>query len=124
MLRRAIATERQSQILGSLTKGELRTLTSSLPQRQDDQAIEGDSSRPGKQAPANLKPGTRLVREWQGRTYEVLVLEGGRARLGQETYRPLSAVATAITGTRWSDPLFFGLRDRKKAGQAELAFDR
>lgn len=125
MLRRTIAAEQQSRVLASLTKAELRTLTSALPHSRDDQLTDGDHEQPVKKASTDLKPGTRLVREWRGRTYEVLVLEGGKAKLGQETYRSLSAVATAITGTRWSGPLFFGLRDRKKqAEQTELALER
>jgi hypothetical protein len=61
-----------------------------------------------------LKPGTRLVREWQGRTYEVLVLDGGFS--WQDThYRSLSALARKITGTAWSGPLFFGLKPSRPA---------
>jgi Protein of unknown function (DUF2924) len=56
-----------------------------------------------------LKPGTRLVREWRGRTYDVLVLDGGFSWQGAH-YHSLSALATKITGTRWSGPLFFGLK--------------
>ena len=56
-----------------------------------------------------LKPGTRLVREWQGRTYEVLVLDDGFSWQGT-SYRSLSALAGKITGTAWSGPLFFGLK--------------
>ncbi len=56
-----------------------------------------------------LATGTRLVREWQGATHQVAVLDGGFAYAGQ-TYRSLSAVARAITGTQWSGPLFFGIR--------------
>src|SRR5271154_3315294 len=56
-----------------------------------------------------LKPGTRLVREWQGRTYEVLVLDDGFSWQGTG-YRSLSALARKITGTAWSGPLFFGLK--------------
>src|SRR5207237_3718050 len=59
-----------------------------------------------------LKPGTRLVREWQGRTYEVLVLDGGFS--WQDTHhRSLSALAGKITGTAWSGPLFFGLKPNR-----------
>jgi hypothetical protein len=61
-----------------------------------------------------LKPGTRLVREWQGRTYEVLVLDGGFSWQGA-SYRSLSAVARKITGTPWSGPLFFGLKPNRAA---------
>ncbi|CAK0755583.1 hypothetical protein WCLP8_2650002 [uncultured Gammaproteobacteria bacterium] len=53
--------------------------------------------------------GTRLIREWQGTDHAVTVLEDGFEYLGRP-YKSLSAVANAITGTRWSGPLFFGLR--------------
>jgi hypothetical protein len=56
-----------------------------------------------------LRPGTRLVRDWQGRTYDVLVLDDGFSWQGTR-YRSLSAVAGKITGTAWSGPLFFGLK--------------
>jgi hypothetical protein len=57
-----------------------------------------------------LHPGTKLVREWQGATYRVDVLEDG-FRLGERTYASLSAVAREITGVNRSGPLFFGLRE-------------
>lgn len=56
-----------------------------------------------------LAPGTRLLREWQGVTHEVLVLPQGFAHQ-DKTYKSLSAVAKAITGTHWSGPVFFGVR--------------
>jgi hypothetical protein len=56
-----------------------------------------------------LRPGTRLIREWQGRTYDVLVLDDGFSWQGMR-YRSLSALARKITGTAWSGPLFFGLK--------------
>ncbi|WP_081639574.1 DUF2924 domain-containing protein [Euryhalocaulis caribicus] len=58
-----------------------------------------------------LKPGARLVREWNGIVYTVDVREAGFEWRG-ERYRSLSAVARAITGARWSGPRFFGLTDR------------
>jgi hypothetical protein len=61
-----------------------------------------------------LKPGTRLMREWQGRSYEVLVLDDGFSWQGTH-YRSLSAIARKITGTAWSGPLFFGLRSNRSA---------
>jgi hypothetical protein len=61
-----------------------------------------------------LKPGTRLMREWQGRSYDVLVLDDGFS--WQNTrYRSLSAIARQITGTAWSGPLFFGLKPNRPA---------
>lgn len=56
-----------------------------------------------------LAPGTRLLREWQGRTHQVTVLSSGFEWNGVR-YRSLSAIARSITGTAWSGPLFFGLR--------------
>ena len=61
-----------------------------------------------------LKPGTRLVREWRGGSYEVLVLDDGFSWHGTH-YRSLSAIARQITGTAWSGPLFFGLRSKRSA---------
>ena len=57
----------------------------------------------------SLSAGTRLLREWNGQTHHVTVLDGGFAYDGR-TWRSLSAIARFITGTRWSGPLFFGLR--------------
>ena len=56
-----------------------------------------------------LKVGTRLVREWKGQTYVVSVLEDG-VECRDKRYGSLSEVARAITGTRWSGPAFFGLK--------------
>ena len=60
-----------------------------------------------------LKPGTKLVREWRGRTLQVQVLEDGYL-FEDRRYASLSHVASAITGTRWSGPRFFGLKQRKR----------
>src|SRR6266851_5171085 len=67
-----------------------------------------------------LKPGTRLMREWQGRTYEVVVLDDGFSWQGAQ-YRSLSAIARKITGTAWSGPLFFGLKQTRSAGRRSPA---
>ena len=56
-----------------------------------------------------LKPGTRLVREWQGRAHEVIVLADGYLWKG-ERYGSLSVIAGHITGAHWSGPRFFGTR--------------
>jgi hypothetical protein len=59
-----------------------------------------------------LRPGTVLIREWDGAPQRVMVLADGFAWNGS-TYKSLSQVARAITGTRWNGPRFFGLRDKK-----------
>ena len=58
-----------------------------------------------------LRPGTLLTREWDGHLQQVMVLAVGFTWNGK-TYRSLSKVAFAITGSRWNGPRFFGLRDR------------
>ena len=58
-----------------------------------------------------LKPGTRLVREWHGRTHSAIAVEGGFDYDG-ERYRSLSEIARRITGSHRSGPLFFGLKRR------------
>jgi hypothetical protein len=60
---------------------------------------------------AELRPGTLLTREWDGHLQLVMVLADGFTWNGK-TYRSLSKVAFAITGSRWNGPRFFGLRDR------------
>lgn len=60
--------------------------------------------------PVRLAPGTRLAREWQGRRHEVEVVETG-FRYGDTSFRSLSEIARAITGTRWNGLRFFGLRE-------------
>lgn len=57
------------------------------------------------------KPGTRLIREWRGATHVVSVLDGEIEYRGKR-YGSLSEVARVITGTRWSGPVFFGLKPR------------
>ncbi|MGI4876240.1 MAG: DUF2924 domain-containing protein [Janthinobacterium lividum] len=56
-----------------------------------------------------LKPGTRLVRRWNGTTYNVLVTDTGFV-LGDRSFASLSNVAEAITGAHWSGPRFFGVK--------------
>jgi hypothetical protein len=71
-----------------------------------------DGAKPGKRkAPLDQKPiaGTRLLREWQGVEHCVTVRDDGYEYQGR-SYKSLSAIARAITGTRWNGPLFFGLR--------------
>ena len=56
-----------------------------------------------------LRPGTRLVRSWNGETYSVLVTDNGY-RFNDQNYTSLSGIARTITGTKWSGPRFFGLK--------------
>lgn len=58
-----------------------------------------------------ILPGTRLLREWNGREYEVIATEKG-FEYGGRNFRSLSAIATEITGTKWNGVVFFGLKRR------------
>lgn len=57
----------------------------------------------------DLGIGARLTRRWQGRDH-VVIVEAAGFRWDDRTYRSLSAVATAIAGSKWNGPRFFGLR--------------
>jgi len=57
----------------------------------------------------------RLVREWNGQLHTVVIDAEGAVRWNGQTWRSLSEVARAITGTRWSGPAFFGLRHKGRA---------
>jgi hypothetical protein len=56
-----------------------------------------------------LRPGSVLVREWQGIAHQVTLSEDGVLYRGQ-CYRSLSEIARLITGARWSGPRFFGVK--------------
>ncbi len=58
---------------------------------------------------SRLSVGTRLVREWNGKTISVEVREEGYL-CGDKLYGSLSEIARVVTGVRWSGPRFFGLR--------------
>jgi hypothetical protein len=60
-----------------------------------------------------LKTGTKLIRQWQGETHAVLVVDRG-FDYRDKRYESLSEIARQITGTRWSGPLFFGLKQARK----------
>ena len=110
LLRREIAWKIQERIDGGLsvrTKRRLRELT---------KAFQKDSNHLPHAAP-RLKPGTLLTRDWQGVTHSVQVLDAGFMHEGK-THSTLSSVERTITGTRWSGPVFFGLRKRSmRAGE-------
>lgn len=95
-LRRFLAFEIQARQLGGLPKGFI------------DKLGRSDAEKPETRSPA-LRPGGRLIREWNGTTHVVDVIEGGFVWDGQR-HSSLSAIARAITGARWSGPRFFGLK--------------
>jgi hypothetical protein len=97
-LRRFIAYEIQARQHGGLSAQHRKQLA------QEDTQVR-------KRRGSVLKPGGRLLREWNGVTHVVDVVEGGFLWQGRR-HRSLSAIARAITGAHWSGPRFFGLQGR------------
>jgi Protein of unknown function (DUF2924) len=102
---RALAFRIQEKALGGLKPSALRIL---------DRVLEGKSSlEPQRAATRRAAPGTVLIRQWHGVTHRVTVLDKDVVFRGQR-YKSLTEVASLITGTHWSGPMFFGLRNRQK----------
>ena len=101
-----VAWKIQEQIHGGLSAGNKRRLTElAMTMSDGGDLVRGRAVR--------LRQGAKLVREWQGQTITVLVLEDGFEWQGKR-WRSLSMVARAITGTRWSGPRFFGIDKGKR----------
>jgi hypothetical protein len=109
LLFRVLAYRVQAAALGDLDRNCQRLLDhAALPDANHNKGVEF------KQVITTLQQGTILSREWNGRVERVAVSGKGFAWNGK-TYSSLSKVASAITGTRWNGPRFFGLRDRVNA---------
>ena len=107
LLLREIAYKMQERAHGGLALAVKRRL----------RALAAEFEANGAEALASvplLKPGTRLLREWGGRTHTVIVLDDGFEYHG-ERHHSLTQIARRITGAHWSGPRFFGLR---RAAQA------
>lgn len=102
LLRRFLASRIQEQASGGVSPEAARQL------RKLARAFDRDPDHPLHPI-LGLKPGTVLTREWQGVVHQVRVLENGFEYAG-EKFTSLSEIARKITGTRWSGPLFFGLK--------------
>ena len=98
LMRRILAFEVQARRHGGLPASIEKKLA----------RIAADEDRP---ASPKLRPGGRLVREWNGVSHVVDVTDAGYLWRG-ERHRSLSAIARAITGAHWSGPRFFGLTGR------------
>ena len=115
-LLRAAAWHLQAKRLGGL-RPETRRLLKVAMARAERELGRKTSSRnvgevaaeqPVGKARQRLSPGARLIRDWNGRTHVVDVLEEGFAFEGR-LHKSLTAIARQITGAHWSGPRFFGL---------------
>src|SRR5712664_3015144 len=101
-LARAVAYQMQVEAYGGLsvaTKRRLREIAKAF-RNGDANAIPGGS---------RIKPGTQMIRQWQNTAHTVTALAEGFEWNGR-TYKSLSAVANAITGTNWNGFAFFGIK--------------
>jgi hypothetical protein len=109
---RAVAHRMQVEAYGDLKPSTRRLLRNIV-----------DAVRAGNEeaiAPVvRIKPGTKLIRVWQDRTYKVMALDSGFEWDGTR-YRSLSEVARAITGTNWNGLVFFGVKPRPKGNKHAL----
>jgi hypothetical protein len=97
----------QELAYGGLKRETIERLAALADDLDDDRSKirrHGTNSRP--------IAGTQLVREWQGVEHRVTVADGGFLHQGKP-YKSLSAIARAITGTRWNGWIFFGLKNQR-----------
>ena len=107
LLIRALAYRIQEKALGGLKPSTRRLLS------EGRSRCFGPPVHPGSARTTALKPGTVLLREWHGTQHQVIVRENGIVFNGKQ-YKSLSQVAYRITGTKWSGPLFFGLKANRQ----------
>jgi hypothetical protein len=103
LLALGIAYVRQERHYGGFRKAAVRELD-----RLFGRMLAGSTGE-GRPPPLG-RPGTILVREWQGTVHHVTVVADGYVWNGR-THSSLSGIALAITGTKWNGPRFFGLRE-------------
>jgi len=101
ILRRALAEALQTRAAGVGAASDRRLAAAAARHRMGHKP---------KVRTVSFKPGSTLVREWQGRRIEVKVVGDGYIWNG-EKHASLSKVARMITGVRWNGPRFFGLRE-------------
>ena len=98
-MQKAMAYEAQCKTSGGLSSSVRRSL---------QRIAAGEAIGESASVPTVLRTGAHLMREWNGRTYQVHVVEGGFEMDGK-SWSSLSAIAKHITGATWSGPRFFGL---------------
>jgi len=105
LLERSAAHHLQLSAIGGMPRDLTRRLAGLVRKHDGGAERTGRGTTKGR---TRLSPGARLLREWNGRTYTVEVTEAGLHWNGK-VWPSLTAIANAITGTRWSGPRFFGL---------------
>lgn len=110
----------ESRIAYKLQEREFGVLPTHVRRKLELIGETGEIPNHKRRAESELAPGTTLVREYNGITYRVRVLEDGRFDFDGRPFKSLSAVARAITGTQYSGPVFFGLKPTSRERKAAL----
>ena len=108
LLRRFVAQrlqEKRHRGLPVLVARELDAIAAAGP---------GVASKTGPAPPVIIRPGTRLIREWNGKTISVTAVEQGFEYDGKQ-FSSLTQIASEVTGTHWPGPRFFGMTKRRSA---------
>jgi hypothetical protein len=111
----------ESRIAYKLQERAFGSLAGHVRRKLEQIGETGEVPNHKRRAESELAPGTTLVREYNGITYRVKVMEDGRFDLNGRPYKSLSKVAREITGSVYSGPVFFGLKPssrERKAAQA------
>lgn len=87
-------------------KKKLESLAKNLEQNKE---LKYENIEKLKSNRLTIKPGTKLIREYQGKNHEVIVLDKGY-QYQNKFYRSLSAIANEITSSRWNGKVFFGIK--------------
>jgi hypothetical protein len=106
-----LAYRLQEKVLGGI-KPATRRLLRQVAGNPSERCSPAALSQP------RLKAGAVLLREWHGTTHSVTVLEHG-CEYNAQRFNSLSDVARRITGSRWSGPLFFGLKSKERIDAGE-----
>ncbi|UOK71863.1 DUF2924 domain-containing protein [Ancylobacter polymorphus] len=112
----AVGHALQAKLLGGLDRETRKKLEDAVATI----VPKGEPPPKPKRQNRKLKPGTRLIRQWHGRLYEVTVTRNGFDWDGK-SFGSLTEIAQTITGTKWNGWVFFGI---KKPAPANMKANR
>ncbi len=103
-MRNRIAYKLQELVFGGLSAAD-KAMLDAIANKDPAANLRAEGMKP-----RVFVKGTRLCRDWKGKTYEVLVHQDGKFEYDGEIYRSLTAIAEKITGTHWNGKKFFGVK--------------
>jgi hypothetical protein len=108
--------EIQAKEKGGYTSQTRKKLESLARSSEQNKEVNANSIKSLNAHKLTIKAGTKLIREYQGKNHEVIVLEKGY-QYQNKFYRSLSAIANEITRSRWNGKVFFGIIKAQKRGE-------